>query len=275
MPHGNSTNYGESRARTSLTLEKGIRILDCFDVEHPEWNLADMAAHAGVARPTAYRLVKTLVSLKYLERDPATSTYRLGPGLMKATYLMFSHSELARVAHPFIMELATETTESACLGVWRDYEVLIVDVVLAPRPFKPSVPIGLVMPTFGTAHSKVFLAFGPEHVRQRALAQKLERRTDYTIVDPQELEQVLNQVKHEGVAFGLQEWEVGTCAAAAPIFGSNGQIIAALAVVAPNERFGPAEMRTCAAAVRQASARISQEFGYVPPAPEPSRPAGK
>ncbi len=262
MPHQNSTSNGASQTRTSLTLEKGIRILDCFDVEHPEWNLADMAARAGVARPTAYRLVKTLVAFKYLERDPATSTYRLGPGLMKATYLMFSHSELARIAHPFMEELATATTESICLGVWRDYEVLIVDVILASRPFKLSLPIGLVMPSFGTAHSKIFLAFGPEHIRRRALAQELERRTEYTIVDPQELDQVLDQVKREGIAFGLQEWEVGTCAVAAPIFGSSGQVVAALAVVAPNERFGPAEMRTCAAAARATAARISQELGH-------------
>jgi DNA-binding IclR family transcriptional regulator len=266
VPDQNSISNGGPKARTSLTLEKGIRILDCFDVEHPGWNLVDLAARAGIARPTAYRLVKTLVELKYLARDPSTSTYRLGPGLMKATYLMLSHSELARIAHPFMEELAAETTESACLGVWLDNEVLIVDVVLAPRPFKLSVPIGLVMPSFGTAHSKVFLAFGPEHIRRRALAQKLERRTEYTIVDPRELDQVLDQVKREGVAFGLQEWEVGTCAAAAPIFGSSGQIAAALAVVTPNERFGPAEMRTYVGAVRQTAARISERLGYQPAA---------
>jgi DNA-binding IclR family transcriptional regulator len=265
VPEQNSRSEKEARTRTSLTLEKGIRILDCFDVEHPEWSLPDLAVRAGVARPTAYRLVKTLVSLKYLARDPATSTYRLGPGLMKASYVMFSHSELARIAHPFMEELAAETTESACLGVWRDYEVLVVDVVLANRPFKLHVPIGLVMPSFGTAHSKVFLAFGPEHIRLRALTRRLEARTPHTIVDPHELDQVLDEVKREGVAFGLQEWEVGTCAVAAPVFGSNGQIAAALAIVAPNERFGPVEMRVCAGAVRQTAAKISKELGYLPP----------
>ena len=275
MPDPSSPPQRQAKSRRSLTLEKGIRILNCFDVEHPEWSLADLAARAGVARPTAYRLVKTLLDLDYLSRDPATSTYRLGPGLMKATYVMFSHAELAGIAHPFMEELTAETTESTCLGVWRDHEVLIVDVVLADRPFKLSVPIGLAMPSFGTAHSKVFLAFGPEDVRRRALAQKLERRTERTITDPQVLDEVLDQVKREGVAFGLQEWELGTCAVSAPIFGPSGQIMAAVAVVAPNERFGSAEMRTNAAAVRRTATQISQRLGYQAPPPDPRTTSAK
>ena len=272
MPHDDSPPPKDSSGRTSLTLEKGIRILDCFDVEHPEWSLADLAERTKVARPTAYRLVKTLVELKYLARDSSKGTYHLGPGLMKATYLMLSHSELSRVAHPYMEELAAEINESIALGVWRDQEALVVDVVLTSRPFKPSVPVGLVMPGFSTAHSKVFLAFGPEHIRQRALAEKLEPRTEHSLVAPQALDEVLDQVKREGVAFCLEEWDVGTCAVAAPIFGRSGQVVAALAVVAPDERFGPVEMRTYAAAVRRTASQISEKLGYqAPQAGSPDR----
>ncbi|MFH0914848.1 MAG: IclR family transcriptional regulator [bacterium] len=258
------TSKGDPKSRTSLTLEKGIRILDCFDVEHPEWSLADIAAHVHVARPTAYRLVKTLVGLKYLARDPSTSTYHLGPGLMKAAYLMSSHTQLARVAHPYMEELAAETTESVVMAVWMDHEVLVTDVVLTPRPFRPSIPVGTIMPGFCTAHAKLFLAFGSEEKRKWALSQPLERRTEHTVLDRRELEQVLEQVRQEGVAFCLQEWQVGMCALAAPVFGPNGDIVAGLAIVAPSERFGPAEMRIYAAATRRTAAQISQRLGYQP-----------
>ena len=239
-------------------------MLDCFDVEHSEWALKDLSARAGVARPTAYRLVKTLVDLKYLARDQSTGTYHLGPGLMKAAYLMNSHTRLTRVAHPFMEELAAETTESVVMAVWQDHQILVTDVVMTTRPFRPSIPVGMIMPGFATAHAKLFLAFDSERKRMWALSQPLERRTEHTVVDPQELERMLVQVRHEGVAFCLQEWQMGMCALAAPVFGPSGDVVAGLAVVAPNERFGPAEMRGYAAAARSTAARISCELGYQP-----------
>jgi IclR family KDG regulon transcriptional repressor len=254
----------DARNRSSLTLEKGIRILDCFDVEHPEWTLKDLSVRAGVTRPTAYRLVKTLVDLKYLARDPLRGTYHLGPGLMKAAYLLSSHSQLARVAHPYMEELAVETTESVVMAVWMDHEVLVTDVVLTSRPFRPSIPVGTIMPGFCTAHAKLFLAFGPEQKRKWALSQPLERRTEHMVLDRRKLEEVLDRVKDEGVAFCLQEWQMGMCALAAPVFGPGGDVVAGLAVVAPNERFGPREMRVYAVATRRVAAEISRKLGYQP-----------
>jgi DNA-binding IclR family transcriptional regulator len=263
VPESKPASETDARGRSSLTLEKGIRILDCFDVEHSEWSLKDLCVQAGVARP-AYRLVKTLIDLKYLARDPSRGTYHLGPGLMKAAYLMSSHTHLARVSHPYMEELAAETTESVVMAVWMDHEILVTDVVLTPRPFRPSIPVGTIMPGFCTAHAKLFLAFGPEQKRKWALSQPLSRRTEHTVLDPVELEEVLKQVRQEGVAFCLQEWQMGMCALAAPIFDSNGDIVAGLAIVAPNERFGPAEMRVYAAATRRTAAQISQRLGYQP-----------
>lgn len=264
MPDSRPAVEEDARSRTSLTLEKGIRILGCFDVEHPEWSLKDLCVRADVARPTAYRLVKTLLDLKCLARDPVRGTYHLGPGLMKAAYLMSSHTQLARVAHPYMEELAAETTESVVMAIWMDHEVLVTDVVITPRPFRPSIPVGTIMPGFCTAHAKLFLAFGPEQKRKWALSRPLERRTEHTVLDTHELESVLEQVRHEGVAFCLQEWQMGMCALAAPVFGPSGDIVAGLAVVAPNERFGPAEMRTYAAATRRTAAQISQRLGHQP-----------
>jgi len=88
------------------------------------------------------------------------------------------------------------------------------------------------MPSFGTAHQQGLLAFGPEHHSAPSPlpeARSTKRTIEHQSWTPLELDQVLDQVKREGVAFGLQEWEVGTCAVAAPVFGSNGQIAAALA----------------------------------------------
>lgn len=255
-----------SRSQASLTLEKGIRILDCFDAEHPEWNLKDICACTGLARPTVYRLVKTLIDANYLARDSRTSNYHLGTGLLKTAYLMFSHSEIIRAARPFMEELATKTNESTTLGVWRDKDALIVDVVLASRAFVPVVTIGQIVPGYSSVLGKLFLAFGPSDFRQAMLSDGMKKRTEHSVVDPAEVEEMLLQVKREGVAFSLQEWRIGMCAVGAPVFGPDGALLAGLAIVAPDERFGSEEMRRYAAdATKYAATKTSERLGYYVP----------
>ena len=246
----------------ALTLKKGLSILSLFDSDHREWTFAEIWRKAGLSRPTAFRLVKTLEEAKYLSFDADKGTYHLGVSILKGTYLMLSPAELARVAHPFMERLAASTTETVVLAVWVDHEAVVADRVLTPRPFKPDNPVGLAMPGLANIHTRIFLAFGPERERMMAIGRLVEKRTPYTTTDPEVLAATLEQIRHEGVAFGLQEWNLGMCAVGAPVFAAGGQVRASLAVVAPVERFGEAEQLAYAGAVRDTAAEISASLGY-------------
>ena len=246
----------------ALTLKKGLSILSLFDSDHREWTFAEIWRKAGLSRPTAFRLVKTLEEAKYLSFDADKGTYHLGVSILKGTYLMLSPAELARVAHPFMERLAASTTETVVLAVWVDHEAVVADRVLTPRPFKPDNPVGLAMPGLANIHTRIFLAFGPERERMMAIGRLVEKRTPYTTTDPEALAATLERIRHEGVAFGLQEWNLGMCAVGAPVFAAGGQVRASLAVVAPVERFGEAEQLAYAAAVRDTAAEISASLGY-------------
>lgn len=251
----------------SLTLKKGLSLLSLFDADHPEWTFTEIWKQAGISRPTAFRLVRTLEEAKYLSFNPERGTYHLGVSMLKGTYLMLAPSELARVAHPFMEQLAQLTTETVVLTVMADHEAVIVDRVLTPRPFKPDNPIGMSMPGLSHVHNRVFLAFRPREEQETALARPLEKRTPYTRTDPDVLLAELARIRREGVAFGLQEWNVGMCAVGAPVFDAARLVRASLAVVAPVERFGPAEQVEFAVAVEKTALDISLALGYQPGEP--------
>ena len=66
-------------------LARGLDILACFDVDHRRLSLSEVAARAGLARPTARRLLKTLEELGFVrsvdggfELDPAGAVPRHG-----------------------------------------------------------------------------------------------------------------------------------------------------------------------------------------------------
>jgi DNA-binding IclR family transcriptional regulator len=259
-----STSFQESRddsGSPSRTLEKGLQVLSLFDVTHPEWTLKDIREKAGLPKATGFRLVKTLENLKYLAYDARSRTYHLGSAMMKAAYLTLSNSGLLRIAGPYVQALADTTTETIDLSVWTDQGAMIVHTVYTPRPFRPYNPPGMVMSGLTNSHSKLFVAFGPEGEWDKEIAENA-RRTEYSITDPEELREELRKVRREGVAYGLQEHNVGMCAVGAPVFDSTGEVRAGLAVVAPTERFNSDRRLEYAAAVKDIAARLSSELGY-------------
>jgi IclR family KDG regulon transcriptional repressor len=259
-------------ASLSLTLKKGLVILSLFDSDHPEWAFGDIWRRAGLSRPTAFRLVKTLEESKYLSYDPRKGTYHLGMSILKGTYLMLSPSELARIARPHMLELEKTTIETVILAVFTDGVPVIAERVLTSRPFKPDNPVGLSMPGLANVHARIFLAYAPETDQRAAIAGPIEKRTDFTTTDRQKLGSQLAEIRREGIAFGAQEWNVGMCAVGAPVFDAGGQVRASLAVVAPVERFGPTEQTSYAAAVKKTAAEISAELGHRAPAPHQGEP---
>jgi DNA-binding IclR family transcriptional regulator len=244
------------------SLERGLLILSFFDVEHPEWTFTDICSRARLPKATVFRFLKKLQALKYLAHDGERGTYHLGSSMLKAGFLALSHSELARIAHPHLQRLVAVTNEAANLAVWTDQGAMIVDTVLTSGPFKLEMPAGMFITGLASVHARIFLAFGPADEREAALNASQERFTESTIVDPQRLAEELARIKNEGVAYSLQEWRVGACAVGAPVFDPSGGVRASLAIVAPIERFGPAEMREYGAAVWRTATLVSRELGH-------------
>jgi DNA-binding IclR family transcriptional regulator len=241
-------------------LSRGLNILRCFDTEHRELGLIEMSRMVGLHKTTTLRLVKTLESANFLALDQASGKYHLGRSMFLAVYLLQLPAELVRVAHPHMQRLANETGESIVLSVWTEEGPLCAHMVLTPRRFKPPVDTGLVFTDLANASSKIFLAFGPEKRRAAALRGSLPKLTEYTIVDLRKMALELDRVRREGVAYDLQEYRLETCAVAAPVHDSVGEVRMALALVAPVERSTSSNMSRYAESVKKAATALSREL---------------
>jgi DNA-binding IclR family transcriptional regulator len=251
----------EDLGSPSRTLEKGLQVLSLFDVTRPEWTLKDISEAAGLPKATGFRLVKTLQNLRYLTYDAKTGAYRLGSAMMKAAYLTLTHSALVSIAEPYIRQVAEVTTETVDLSVPTDQGAIIVHTVYSPRPFRPYNPPGMTMAGLSNVHCKLFVAFGPQGLWPKAIAESIPL-TARSLTDAGALTAQLAEIRLRGVAFGIEEHKLGMCAVGAPVFGSTREVRAALAVVVPVERFGHTEREAFARAVVEAAAELSGELGY-------------
>lgn len=255
-----STN-GDS-AFVVRALAKGLSILALFDAENREWALDEIAERAGLPRMTAYRMIRTMESAWFLVRDPVTNRYHLGPALLASTYLSEGYAELAAIVRPYLHDLAERTGEAATLAIEVDGVAVSVDMVDTPRPFRREVAVGRIIGDTANANGKVFAAFKPPAEREAILAQERPQLTLNTITDPASLARELDSVAKDGVAFDLEERNMGTCAVAAPVRDQLGKVIAAISVVAPTGRFGPTEKKSHADAVKEVASALSAFLGY-------------
>jgi len=259
---GNGPGDAGGEAFVVRALAKGLAMLGLFDAVHREWTLDEMVAELSLPRMTGYRMARTLQSAGYLVVDRQNGRYRLGPAMLAATYLSEGYAELVGIARPYLEALVQETGESATLAVDVDGVAVCVDTADSPRPHKRQVAVGRIIGDTANAHGKVYAAFMPAADRERLLAQPHERLTPRTITDPRELSEELERVRAEGVAFDMEERNLGTCAVAAPVRDQMADVIGSISVIVPTGRFGPDERDTCVRAVKAGAAALSGFLGY-------------
>ncbi|OFW60732.1 MAG: hypothetical protein A2133_03775 [Actinobacteria bacterium RBG_16_64_13] len=260
-PRARSANAGDG-AFVVRALAKGLSILGLFDAENREWTLDEIAERAGLPRMTAYRMIRTMESARYLVRDQVTNRYHLGPALLATMYLSGGYAELASIVRPYLRDLTEKTGEAATLAIEVDGVSVSVDMVDTQRPLKREVAVGRIIGDTASANGKIFAAFKTGAERAEILASSHPQLTLHTITDPQALARELDRVVKEGVAFDIEERNVGTCAVAAPVRDQLGQVIAALSVIVPSGRFGSEEKLSYAEAVKASAAALSAFLGY-------------
>jgi IclR family KDG regulon transcriptional repressor len=241
-------------------LERGLQLIKCFNVQHSSWRIADLAREVNLHKATTRRLVKTLESESFLVLDPDSGEYRLGSALLPVSYLVRSHNELVRVAHPFLEWLAASTDETVGLAVWTNRGVMHIDHVPTSHFFKPVLITGNVSTTYGTTHSKILLAFGPEE-RLSKLSFG-DRGPSLTLAEAARVHEELQKVRESGIAYDIEERSRGVCAVGAPIRDGSGEVVASLSVVAPTDRFGPTERESATDAIRETAIAISRQLGF-------------
>jgi DNA-binding IclR family transcriptional regulator len=241
------------------SVERAIAILDLL--AQGGWRTgADVARELRVHRSTALRLLGTLERHALVERDQRTARYRLGRRLPQLASVVTGELDLRYVARPVCEQLATAAGETATL------DVLIGDVIVPIEQATASTSVmsvnwlGRRTPVHCTASGKAIIAFGPAEVRERLLDLPLDRVTPHTITDRAELEAQLEEVRRTGVARTHEELEVGLDAIAAPVFGAEGEVVAALDVSGPSHRLR--DRTDLDRLTREGAADLSRRLGY-------------
>ena len=114
----------------SLTLDRGLRLLELLAVEDRDMTVAELATSLGVHRQAVYRLLTTLRSHRFVA-EGGSGRYRLGLGVIQLTRQV-SH-ELRRATAPHLRRLAHEFSATAQCVVADGGDAVALAVVEPPE----------------------------------------------------------------------------------------------------------------------------------------------
>jgi len=242
-------------------VERAIAILDLL--AEGGWQTgAEVARELRVHRSTALRLLGTLERHGLVERDRLTAKYRLGRRLPQLASVVTGEFDLRYVARPVCENLAGALGETVTLDVLAGDVIVPIEQATASTSMVSVNWLGRRTPVHCTASGKVILAFAPQSVRQRLLSHPLERSTAHTITDRAELERQLEAAREAGVARTFEELELGLDAIAAPVFGAEGEVVAALDVSGPSHRLRQEGRPELVRMTQEGAADLSRRLGF-------------
>ena len=232
---------------------------------HPEGQtLAQLCLSLRLPKTTLFTMLKVLESAHYVVSEGGA--YRLGP---QAVALGASMAEsparnFPQCASGVLQSLCQRTGETGFLAVLTPDRQFCkyVAVVETDNWLRFSVKVGSQKPAYATGSGRAMLAYLPEHeVLQLLESFPFERLTPKTVSSRRSLLASLKAVRKHGVSSVDSGTVAGVLAVAAPIFGADGQVAAAVSAGGPISRVAD-HLPAVQAAVRAAAEDISRILGY-------------
>ncbi len=250
------------RPSGSQSLERGLDILETIEAEGADVGVREIARRLRLSPTIVQRLISSLASRGYIEKNAENARYRLGYRAMalgangehSADYAVAARRELERLAHDHRL--------NGFVSVLRGGRAVYLLAVQAEGPVGIRVSPGSEMPLHSTSAGKVLLAsLDDGEARKLVGGRKLAAITPHTITDPAALIASLAKVRRQGFAIVAEENIPGVLSVGAPIRDRSGGVLAALSVAFPKYLDAGLTLQSVTPLVTDAAQRISRMVG--------------
>lgn len=208
-------------------LARGLAVIECFDDEHSQLSLSEVARLAKLTPATARRNLHTLVTLGYLCKVDGRFLLSARVLTLGSGYLRAAHVDDALL--PELRRIVGLFGDAASIAVLTGEDVLYVAHVSEQRSVRPMARVGVTYPAHATSLGRVLLAgLSPEALDGFLAAATLAKLTEATCTDRAALRTLIAAARKRGYASAVDQLAYGVTSLAVPIVGPRGEVVAAL-----------------------------------------------
>ena len=237
----------------SRAVAKALRTLEVLQTGRGPMALHDVAQRIQLSKTSTFRLLRTLEVCGCLTASEG-GKYALAPGVTSVVSAQ-TVARLLRAAVPRLRQLSRQLRETTSLAALFDNRIEVIAVVESPQPLRLSNIVGHILPPHASSLGKAITAHQTDERREKLLrSYGMYRFTEHTITDRTELDREFARVREQSFAVDLEESVYDGHCFAVPIFGSEGDVGAAVSLSLPKSRERDAEHRKAILAALRATA---------------------
>lgn len=225
----------DANRRTLATTETSLRVVNKLK-ELDGARVTELAEEMDLAASTVHSHLATLEKTEYVVKEG--DRYCLGLRFLNLGEYVRQNNEYFSLAKSKVDQLAAETGGRGHFIVEEHGRGIYVYTKSGEHAVETFSRDGRRLYLHQTAAGKAILAYLPrERVREIIDRQGLPRRTDNTIIDPDDLFEELEAVRErDGIAFNEEEQIRGVRAVGAPVQDAADGVIGSLSVSGPTHR---------------------------------------
>lgn len=243
-------------------LDRAFLLIDILSNCHEKLSLAELSCRSGIAKSTAFRILRSLRSLGYVEQN-SYGQYYLTFKICGISRRVLDKTDIISIAQPHLKRLCASVRQTINLVVREGTDtVYVARQEDASAPFHMTSVIGTRRPLHVSAVGKCILAgMSDEQVSAYWSSIKKVRLTPYTITTLAPLLSEIKKIRDTGYAIDNQENTLGVRCIAAGISNFNGEPSYAISISCPIEILTDTKIDEFAPFLVSTSASISNALG--------------
>ena len=198
-------------------IARAVAILRAVAESGAPLSLGQLAKKTSLPRATVQRLVGALEAERFVFTDSMVPGVRLGAEVARLAAV--AHQDSRAICKPWLQLLSAEIDESVDLTMQQGDATIVIDQVLAPRPFRVVTHIGTALPMHCTASGKAHLTQMDIELASKILVAPLRAYTENTMTDWKKILSMVGTNPTADECFDNEEYVSGVVALALPIRG--------------------------------------------------------
>ena len=211
------------------SLQKALAVLEEVALAEKPLRIAEVALAVGISRPTAYRIVHTLIAEGYLFQDPQSGRLSIGYSVLRQSASLLDSNRMRIEALPHLQHLADVSRERTNLGILHKNKVLYLAGV--EKPTLPTIysRFGKSAPAHCCSLGKAILAhLSEKQVQELVRAEPLVAQTPNSITSAARFFDELEEIRKRGYATDNEEHMAQSFCVAATIFDGQDRAVGAI-----------------------------------------------
>jgi IclR family acetate operon transcriptional repressor len=248
------------------SIDRAMLMLEALGSRFEGWRVTDVAIETGVPLSTAHRILVALERRRFVHFDTTNRLWHVGHQAFAIGNTFLRSKHFVGFAQPYLRRLRNQTRETASLGAAYDGEIVVLAQAESREITRAVARAGGKAPMASCGLGRAILAsYSDEDVA--ATIRKLGSRAaiSRSMATSSSIGIDLAEIRRDGYAIDNEEAAKGLRCVAAPVYDSQGEVLAAISISGSKLRLPPERVLSLGKLVRETAFDLTRELGGRPP----------